>query len=96
MFSGHEHLYERLMPQQGIVYFVSGGAGSVRVGDLQPSSLTAAGFDQDLHFMLIEISGKSMRFESVRRNGEVVDAGHVEQATRSKGSGSLLPESLGH
>jgi predicted phosphodiesterase len=80
VFSGHEHIYERLAPQQGIVYFVSGGAGSVRRGDFQPSNVSAAGFDEDLHFMLIEIRGDTMRFEAVTRTGAVVDAGSIEQA----------------
>lgn len=82
VFSGHEHVYERLAPQQGIVYFVSGGAGSVRRGDLRQSGRTAAGFDDDLHFMLIEISGDTMRFEAVTRTGAVVDAGQITQSRR--------------
>jgi hypothetical protein len=52
---------------------------SSRRGDLQPTDLTAAGFDRDLHFMLIEISGTTLRFEAVLRNGEVVDAGRIEK-----------------
>ena len=79
VFSGHEHLYERLVPQQGIVYFISGAAGSVRRGDLRPSSGSAAGFDDDLHFMLVEIAGNSLRFEAVSRMGAVVDAGEIRR-----------------
>ena len=26
-FSGHEHFYERIKPQQGITYFISGRLG---------------------------------------------------------------------
>jgi 3',5'-cyclic AMP phosphodiesterase CpdA len=37
VLAGHEHLYERLIPQHGISYFTSGGAGSLRKGDLMPS-----------------------------------------------------------
>jgi hypothetical protein len=33
VFSGHEHFYERIKPQKGIYYFVSGGAGKVRKGE---------------------------------------------------------------
>ena len=85
VFAGHEHVYERLTPQQGIVHFVSGGAGSVRRGDLQPSGRTAAGFDEDLHFMLVEISGDTMRFEAVTRTGAIVDAGQIKQSRQSFG-----------
>jgi len=30
VFAGHEHFYERIKPQKGIYYFISGGAGKVR------------------------------------------------------------------
>ena len=41
VLAGHEHLYERLIPQHGISYFISGGAGSLRKGDLSPSTVHA-------------------------------------------------------
>jgi predicted phosphodiesterase len=34
-FAGHEHFYERTHPQRGIVHFISGGAGSLRRGDIR-------------------------------------------------------------
>lgn len=46
VFSGHEHFYERIKPQQGIYYFISGGAGQLRAGDIRQTGLTAKGFDQ--------------------------------------------------
>ena len=39
--SGHEHFYQRTEPQRGITYFISGGAGSLRRGDMRRSRLTA-------------------------------------------------------
>jgi hypothetical protein len=80
VFSGHEHIYERIVPQAGVAYFVSGGAGSVRRGDFTPSAISAAGFDQDLHFMLVEIAGGAMRFEAISRTGRLVDAGEITEA----------------
>ncbi len=32
VFSGHEHIYERAELQNGILYFITGGAGSLRAG----------------------------------------------------------------
>ena len=32
VFSGHDHIYERLTPQKGIYYFVEGAAGELRKG----------------------------------------------------------------
>jgi Calcineurin-like phosphoesterase len=77
VFSGHEHFYERVQPQNGILYFVSGGAGSLRRGDIRPSPYTAKGFDEDYHFMLVEISGDELYFQAISRTGATVDAGVV-------------------
>ena len=77
-FSGHEHLYaERTVPQRGIQYFTSGGGGTVRVGDLQPTTVTANGFDRDTHFMLVEVAGDKMHFQVIDRLGATVDFGEI-------------------
>jgi calcineurin-like phosphoesterase family protein len=82
VFSGHDHVYERLKPQQGIYYFVSGAAGQLRKGNMEPSDQTAASFDQDQSFMLMEVAGDEMFFESVSRTGRVVDSGLINRQRR--------------
>jgi hypothetical protein len=77
VLAGHEHLYERLLPQHGISYFISGGAGSLRKGDLSPSTVHARGFDQDYHFMLMEVTGNQLYFQAISRTGATVDAGVI-------------------
>ena len=47
-------------PQKGIAYFVSGSAGELARGDVKPSATTAAYFDQDQSFMLVEIAGDEL------------------------------------
>ena len=79
VLSGHEHLYERLLPQRGISYFTSGGAGSLRLGDLAPSTVHAKGFDTDYHFMLMEVSGNELFFQAISRTGQTVDAGVISR-----------------
>lgn len=84
VLSGHEHFYERTRPQRGIVYFVSGAAGSLRPGDIRRTTLTAKGFDADYHFMLMEIAGDELYFQAISRAGHTVDAGViVKPAERS-------------
>jgi 3',5'-cyclic AMP phosphodiesterase CpdA len=75
VYSGHDHIYERIKPQKGIQYFVSGAGGELRRGDLKRSADTAAGFDQDRSFMLNEIDGDDLFFQVVSRTGETVDQG---------------------
>jgi predicted MPP superfamily phosphohydrolase len=77
VFSGHEHIYERLRPQKGITYFVEGSGGQLRKGDLKRTATTAAGFDQDRTFMLIEITADEMRFRTISRSGSTVDSGII-------------------
>jgi hypothetical protein len=83
VFAGHDHIYERLVPQKGITHFVSGSGGKLRRGDLERSASTAAGFDQDQTFMLVEIDGSELTFEVISRTGTTVDAGVVRRQARS-------------
>ena len=82
VFSGHDHVYERLKPQKGIYYFVSGSAGQLRKGNMSPSDQTAASFDQDQSFMLVEIAGADMFFQTIARTGKTVDSGVIHLQNR--------------
>ena len=74
-FSGHEHIYARSPPRGGVVYFVSGGAGSLRRGDAGRSGSMARSFDEDFHFMLVEVTHSNLHFQAITRAGLTVDAG---------------------
>lgn len=76
-FSGHDHFYERIKPQKGgIGYWVSGAGGSLRKNDVRTgSALTAKAFDTDYHFMIIEIVGDDMYYQTISRRGATVDSG---------------------
>jgi hypothetical protein len=76
-FSGHEHFYQRTTPQKGITYFIEGSSGQLRKGDVTRSAMTAAAFDQDQTFMLIEIAGDELNFEAISRTGIIVDSGVI-------------------
>lgn len=82
VYSGHDHVYERLKPQRGIHYFVSGAGGELRQGDLKPSPITAAGFDRDRSFMLNEVAGDDLYFQVISRTGQTVDAGTIHREAR--------------
>jgi predicted MPP superfamily phosphohydrolase len=80
VFTGHDHFYERIKPQDGITYFVSGAAGQIRRGDVKENSpLTASFYDADLSFMLIEITGDEMYFQVIARDGRTVDSGIIKR-----------------
>jgi predicted phosphodiesterase len=70
VFAGHEHFYERIKPQKGIYYFISGSGGKLRQGDVKEGSpLTENAYDRDMSFMLIEINDKQMHFQVISRKG---------------------------
>jgi 3',5'-cyclic AMP phosphodiesterase CpdA len=78
VFTGHDHFYERVKPQKGIVYFVVGSGGKLRKGNIDRSSgLTAAGNDTEQSFMVAEIEGDEMTFNAVSRTGRVIDQGMI-------------------
>lgn len=78
VFTGHEHFYERIKPQKGIYYFISGAGGKLREGNVKAGSpLTEKAFDRDMSFMLIEINSDQMYFQVISRTNETVDSGVV-------------------
>jgi predicted phosphodiesterase len=81
VFSGHEHIYQRAELQNGILYFVTGGAGSLREGDAHASPSIARSYDRDYHFMLAEITDDGFFFQAINRTGMTVDAGVLKKPT---------------
>jgi predicted phosphodiesterase len=77
VFAGHEHFYERIVPQKGIYYFTQGGSAKLREGNIRRGPLTAAGYDTDNVFMVAELGKDSMHFQVVSRTGRRVDSGSV-------------------
>ena len=78
VLTGHDHFYERVKPQKGIVYFVVGSGGQLREGNIDSKSgITAKGFDTDLAFMAAEIAGDEMHFNAISRQGQTIDSGMI-------------------
>ncbi|HTG14147.1 MAG TPA: metallophosphoesterase [Blastocatellia bacterium] len=84
VFTGHEHFYERIKPQNGVYYFISGAGGQLRLGGVKPTDLTAKSFDKDQHFMLIEIAGNQMYFQAISRAGKTIDSGALSRLNDKK------------
>jgi predicted phosphodiesterase len=84
VFAGHEHVYERVHPQHGIYYFTEGASGELRSGNLARSAITDQGYDTDRSFMLIEIAGDEMYFQTISRAGATVDSGSLRRPVRAR------------
>jgi 3',5'-cyclic AMP phosphodiesterase CpdA len=74
VLAGHEHFYERMKPQKGIHYIISGAGGKLRAGGVRASQITEKSFDQDLHFILVEIADDELHFQVISRTGKVIDS----------------------
>jgi hypothetical protein len=73
-------------PQKDIAYFVVGSGGQLRKGNIdRGSGVTASGFDTDLAFMAAEILGDEMYFNTISRQGSVVDSGVVTRRKTAQG-----------
>jgi predicted MPP superfamily phosphohydrolase len=77
VYSGHEHAYERIKPEDGIYYFILGNSGKLVRNDFHQSEQMAKSFDRDRTFMLVEIAGDNLYFQTISRSGETVDSGQI-------------------
>lgn len=70
VLSGHDHVYERTTPQQGVTYIVTGaGAKLSEVGSSDFTAFSA----RTLEFMMIEADMESMNISALNTAGEVFD-----------------------
>ena len=84
VLTGHEHFYERLKPQKGINYIITGSAAKLRRGNIGQSDLTAKGFDAGYTFMLMEIVGDELYFQTLDEDGKTVDSGLIRRRVDEK------------
>ena len=85
VLAGHEHFYERIKPQKGIYYFISGSGGKLRKGDVKKGSpLTDKAYDNDMSFMLMEIAKDQMYFQVISRTVETVDTGVIARPANGR------------
>ncbi|MEW6127605.1 MAG: metallophosphoesterase [Acidobacteriota bacterium] len=80
VLSGHDHIYERTKTQQGIQYFVTGAGGKCRRGDVDlKSPFREVSYDEDNHFMVMEIDDKQISFKAISEPGQLIDSGIIQQ-----------------
>ena len=88
VLSGHDHIYERVKPQQGVQYFVTGAGGQVRHNDANMRSpFRAMSFDQDNHYLQMEIDDQQISFQAITRTGSVIDRGAIKQRVMAVSGG---------
>jgi hypothetical protein len=86
VLTGHEHFYERIKPQKGIQYFIAGSAAKLRKGNIGASDITAKGFDTGYAFLLMEIVGDELHFQTITDEGKIIDSGRFTRRAANKTS----------
>ena len=84
VFSGHEHVYERIKPENNIYYFVLGNSGKLMSNDFHSNGERLKGFDSDLSFMLVEVAGDILYFQTISRSGQTIDFGQLPRVITDK------------
>jgi predicted phosphodiesterase len=79
VFSGHEHVYEHIKPEEDIYYFIQGNSAKLSTHDFRKTNELEVGFDTDRTFMLVEITGDQMYFQTISAAGKTVDSGVLER-----------------
>ncbi|MGH9635706.1 MAG: metallophosphoesterase family protein [Candidatus Angelobacter sp.] len=82
VFSGHEHVYQRIKPENNIYYFVLGNSGKLMTHDFGEARERVKGFDTGQSFMLVEIKGDKLYFQTISRSGETIDSGELPRMRR--------------
>jgi predicted phosphodiesterase len=83
VFSGHEHVYERLKPEDNIYYFILGNSAKLMTHDFKSSQQMEKSLDTEQGFMLVEVSGDRLYYQTISRKGETVDSGKLQQPSQS-------------
>ncbi|MBA3463631.1 MAG: metallophosphoesterase family protein [Deltaproteobacteria bacterium] len=72
VFAGHDHNYERMIPQDGVAYIVTGGGGR-GTRPVGTSSFTAYS-SAVIHFVYGEINGDEMTLHAIDATGKEFDS----------------------
>jgi 3',5'-cyclic AMP phosphodiesterase CpdA len=81
VFSGHEHVYERMKLQNSVNYFVEGSSGKLMTHDFGNGGERVKGYDKDRGFMIVEIDGDQLYFQTLTRTGETIDSGELPRSS---------------
>jgi len=80
VLAGHDHDYERMKPQQGVAYVVTGGGGK-GTREVGSSSFTAFS-EAVIHFVYVEVDADELVLHAIDANGVEFDSMVVPRVTR--------------
>lgn len=81
VITGHNHFYARMVPQEGIRYFVTGGGGRSVYPFVQAPGYVAAGGGY-YHFLYVRATVGAFEYYAIDRDGRSRDAGWFAKGDR--------------
>ena len=72
------------MTENDVYFFVLGNSGKLMTHDFRGDGERLKGFDMDQTFMLVEISGDELFFQTISRTGETIDFGELPRNIAAK------------
>ena len=78
VLAGHDHNYERMKPQNGVAYVVTGGGG-IGTRSVGSSSFTAFSLDV-IHFVYVEVGVDELTLHAIDATGREFDSMVVPRA----------------
>ena len=73
VFAGHDHFYQRIHPQEGVHYFVSGAAAKLRRG-VKKKHPNVRFATKQLHFLYVWLTPEALNYEVIGTDGLVLDS----------------------
>ncbi len=71
MLAGHDHDYQRIRPQNGVQYLVSGGAAKLREAGREDFTIVSESVH---HFLDLEAYADRLEVRAIDQDGEVLDS----------------------
>jgi predicted phosphodiesterase len=80
IFTGHDHVFERLKPVSGVHTIITGGGGAVLYWFGGEWDETSAQFWSRYNCVKVTVSGDTLRLQALGLNGEVFDSMTIQRA----------------
>lgn len=81
VLNGHDHVYQRFAPIDGITYVVTGAAGSslYEMHDCPAGTPEPAVAEVRSHYVVVETTGRELRIEAVTADAHMLDSQTIER-----------------
>lgn len=82
VLAGHEHFFQKILPQKGVNYIVSGGGGKVRKGVIRDDPQVEYG-ESTLHFLDVSLDSNVFRYRAINSEGAEIYSGEISKPAQS-------------